>query len=325
MSVEMMPFRERIALLLVLVPAGLVAIGVGWYGQAAVPGAGEPGVVVVNLTGVAGDGVWTLDEVNGLNYWWRRFEPATVFLREGDRVVLNLRSADLFHQFYVPSFAVGPVDVEPGHMATVRFTASRAGVFQYYCTSMCGTCHFYMRGWIVVTPVGQEPIQPPPILCSFCIIGNEPEPPAGDLVALGDYLYRRRGCATCHGPQGRGGIANDNTTGGVVPAHADMAEKLFISSPEAAGTFIALLQSGADLETAGEEIDMPRFAVARTRFENAKQIVRQGRYSAKLDPGGPEPPLQMPAWQYLIEEREIDALIGYFISLYPWDDDAMAG
>ena len=210
-------------------------------------------------------------------------------------------------------------------MATVRFTASRSGGFQYYCTSMCGTCHFFMRGWIVVTPAGQEPIQPPPILCSFCVIGDEPDPPAGDLLALGEFLYRRKGCTTCHGPQGRGGIVNDNSTGGTVPAHVDMAEKLFISSPEDARQFIALLQSAADLETVGEECEIRAFAVARTRFENARQIVRQGRYSAKLDPDGPEPPLQMPAWQYLIEEREIDALLGYFISLYPWEDDAMAG
>ena len=321
----MMSPRERIALLLVLVPTGLVAVGVAWYGQAAVPGAGEPGVRVVNLTGVASSGVWTLDEVNGFNYWWKRFEPATVFLREGDEVVLNLRSADLFHQLYIPSFAVGPVDVKPGHMATVRFTATRSGVFQYYCTSMCGTCHFFMRGWIVVTPAGQEPVRPPPILCGFCVIGDEPDPPAGDLLALGEFLYRRKGCATCHGPQGRGGMVNDNSTGGTVPAHVDMAEKLFIRSPEDARSFIALLRSAADLETAGEESGIRGYALARTRFENAKQIVRQGRYSAKLDPSGPEPPLQMPAWQYLIEEREIDALIGYFISLYPWDGDAMAG
>ena len=320
-----MSLRERIALLLVVAPAGLVAVGVVWYGQAAVPGAGEPGVAVVNLTGVASAGVWALDDVNGLNYWWKRFEPATVFLREGDEVVLNLRSADLFHQLYIPSFAVGPVDVEPGHMATVRFKATRSGVFQYYCTSMCGTCHFYMRGWIVVTPVGREPVKPPPILCSFCLIGDEPDPPAGDLLALGEFLYRRKGCTTCHGLQGRGGIVNDNSTGGTVPAHVDMAEKLFIRSHEDARSFIALLQSAADLETAGEENDIRGFAIVRTRIENARQIVRQGRYSAKLDPDGPEPPLQMPAWQYLIEEREIDALLGYFISLYPWEDDAMAG
>jgi plastocyanin/mono/diheme cytochrome c family protein len=326
MSVEIMSFREKIAALSVLLPIVLVGASIGWYGQAAVPGFGETGSVVVNLTGVASDGVWTLEEVNGLNYWWKTFEPATVFLRVGDEVVLNLRSADLFHQLYIPAFAVGPVDVEPGHMATVRFTVTRPGVFQYYCTSMCGTCHFYMRGWIVVTPVDEEPVQPPPILCSFCLVGREEVPPTDDLLALGEFLYRRKGCSTCHGPEGRGGVENDNSTGGSVPDHATTAQKLFIGSPEDAEAFLEVLASNEDLGALVEEPEIGRFPVIRTRFENAKEIVRQGRYSAKLDPEGPEPPLQMPAWQYLVEEREIDALLGYFITLYPWDDqDAVAG
>ena len=29
----------------------------------------------------------------------------------------------------------------------------------------------------------------------------------------------------------------------------------------------------------------------------------------------------MPAWQYLLEEREIDALLSYFIDLEPWDEE----
>ena len=29
----------------------------------------------------------------------------------------------------------------------------------------------------------------------------------------------------------------------------------------------------------------------------------------------------MPAWQYLVDDREIDALLAYFVSLYLWDDD----
>ena len=57
-----------------------------------------------------------------------------------------------------------------------------------------------------------------------------------------------------------------------------------------------------------------------TRFANAEEIIRTGRYSAKLEPEGAEPPLQMPAWQYLVEEREIDALLVYFVSLYPWEE-----
>ena len=74
------------------------------------------------------------------------------------------------------------------------------------------------------------------------------------------------------------------------------------------------------MQTVDEAPEVSRFAVVRTRYLNAKEIVRQGRFSAKLNPEGPIPPLQMPAWDYLIEERQIDALLVYFVSLYEWEE-----
>lgn len=315
--------QESVAALLLVAALALVAVATAWYGRAAVPGAGEPGVRVVTLTGVAANGVWTADAVHGLNYWWKDFEPATVHLRLGDEVVLNLKSADLFHRFYLPAFRVGPVDVEPGHMATVRFRADRPGVFQYYCSTMCGSCHFYMRGWIVVTAPGEEPVEPPPILCTLCRPGEEPPPPPEDagLVARGSHLYLLRGCLTCHGPDGHGGVANPNSTTGRAPAHDTTAQKLFLNTPEDVQSFLDLVASGADPEGLEETPDIPAFPVVRARWADARQIIRGGRYSAKLDPEGPEPPLQMPAWQYLLDEREIDALLSYFVSLRPWEGE----
>jgi len=311
--------RERIAALTVCMLMLAQIFLIGWYGRVSVPGFAEPGTRVFNLTGVGAGGVWTLDEVNGLNYWWKRFEPATLHVTLGDEVVVNLRSADLFHSFYSPAFDLGPANVEPGHRVTLRFKADREGVFQYYCTSMCGTCHFYMRGWIVVTAPGQVPIEPPDELCRFCLADSDEPEPQGDLVERGAFLYARKGCVTCHGANGHGGVANDNSTNGTVPAHDTTAQKLFLASPEDAEAFIELVAEVEDLE-AVEEAEVSRFPVVRTRYLNAKEIVRQGRFSAKLDPQGPVPPLQMPAWDYLIEERQIDALLAYFVSLYDWEE-----
>ncbi len=310
---------ERIAALVVVLPLVLGSAAIAWYRHAATPGVGEPGVVVFNLTGVASTGVWTLDDVNGLNYWWKTFEPATLSVREGDTVLVNLRSADLLHRFYIPQFGVGPVDVEPGHMVSVRFTANRAGVFQYYCTALCGTCHFYMRGWVVVTAAGEEPITPPRIGCPLCLPDVGPRPVTEELVQIGSYLYRQKGCITCHGPEGHGGVVNPNSANSPVPPHDTTAQKLFLAGPEDADALLALIQRAPDLGAVEEDDDISRFPVVRTRYLNAKQIIRGGRYSAKADPAGPEPPLQMPAWQHLVEERDIDALLSYFISLYDWE------
>jgi len=313
--------QERTAALLLLLSLAGVGAAVAWYGQAAVPGVDEPDVVVFNLTGVASDGVWTLEDVNGLNYWWKRFTPATLVIEKGDVVVLNLHSADLFHRFYIPAFRVGPVDVEPGHVATVRFTASRTGVFQYYCTSMCGGCHFYMRGWLVVSAPGEAPLKPPPIVCPLCLPDLGPPPPGEDLVELGSYNYLKFGCATCHGPAGIGGIDTPNSANSPVPAHNTTAQKLFLASPEDAQALIDLVHRSVDLESLEEAPEISRFPVVRARYENARQIIRTGRYSSKLDLEGPEPPLQMPAWQYLIEDRDIDSLLVYFLSLYDWVEE----
>jgi len=312
--------RERIAAVLVLLPMAAIFAAIVWFGWASNRLFGERDTVVFNLTGIASAGVWTTSPVNGLNYWWRSFQPATLYVTEGDEVVINLRSADVFHRFYLPSFSVGPVAIEPGHTVTVRFKAERHGVFQYYCTSMCGGCHFYMRGWIVVSRKGEIPVQPPPIMCTLCRPEDLPRPETASLVDQGAYLYLEKGCITCHGPEGQGGITNDNSANSPVPAHNTTAEKLFIDSPEDAEELIRLLDGNADLGALEEPPEIDRFPVVRTRYENAKEIVRKGRYSSKVDPAGPEPPLQMPAWQHIVREREIDALLVYFVSLYPWEE-----
>lgn len=317
--------REKLLAFLLVLAAVAEGAGIAWYRKAAVPGADEPGTVTFNLTGVASRGVWTLEEVNGLNYWWRDFEPAVLYVPAGSAVVINLRSADLYHQFYVPELAVGPVDIEPGHMKTVRFRAERAGVFQYYCTSMCGSCHFYMRGWLVVTAAGSQPVRPPRIVCGRCRDELPPRRPDADLVEQGAWLYEANGCSTCHGPEGRGGVENVNANNSPVPRHDTTAQKLFLASPEDAAAFQELLETRAPLDDLAEAPEIRGFRVVRARFENAREIIRKGRYSGKRDLEGPEPPLQMPAWQYLIEEREIDALLAYFVSLYPWEADATGG
>jgi cytochrome c oxidase subunit 2 len=312
--------REHLAAFILVIPIIVIGAVVVRYEPAQRPGHARPGVRAFNLTGVAADGVWTLNDVNGLNYWWRHFKPATLYVTEGDWVEINLRSADLLHCFYIPAFSVGPVDIEPGHSKTVSFRASSSGVFQYYCTSMCGNCHFYMRGWIVVTAPGEDPVEPPAIACPLCLPDFGPPPETDRLVELGAYLYLQKGCVTCHGPEGRGGIENPNSTKATVPDHATTAQKFFLASPEDAEAFIELVQNEVDLTALEDPPEIERLAVVTARFANAEEIIRIGRYSAKLEPDGPVPPLQMPAWKYLVDERGIDALLVYFVSLYPWEE-----
>jgi mono/diheme cytochrome c family protein len=234
-------------------------------------------------------------------------------------VLLRLHSADVVHQFYVPALELGPVTVEPGHVSEIEFRVKREGVFQYYCTSMCGECHFYMTGWIVVTAPGKTPLRPKPIVCTLCV-PEAPPPIEQGIVAQGEYLYRRKGCGACHGPEGRGGVPNYNYLNGEIVDHVHMADRLFLRDEESANRFLEwVAESGCMKEPGEPEID--GFPVVKARLLAAMKLIRDGKNAAKADLAGPEPPLQMPAWKHKLTENEMLSVMAYLISLNPWGEE----
>ena len=210
--------KEKLAAITVLMIIIAVPGIVGWYQYVRVPSQYPSEVKVFHITGVAENGAWTLEKVNGLNYWWKRFAPMILYLDVGDEVLLKIKSADMLHRFYVPALNLGPVDIKPGHVEEVRFQAKNAGVYRYYCTSMCGGCHFYMTGWIVITRKGETPVHPEPIVCPLCFPDFD-KPSHDEMVLLGEYFYLKLGCVTCHGIEGGGGVENYNYINKTVPAH----------------------------------------------------------------------------------------------------------
>ena len=60
-----------------------------------------------------------------------------------------------------------------------------------------------------------------------------------------------------------------------------------------------------------------------SRFNAAVELIEKGKNAARLDLAGPEPPLQMPAWKNKLSRRQINAILGYFISLFPEDEDEL--
>lgn len=278
------------------------------------------GAKVFTLSGVAKNGVWTLDEVQGINYWWKTFDPAIIYVNEGDDVVLRLQSTDVHHRFYAPALGIELVNVEPGHMELVEFRADTPGVYRYYCTSICGDRHFHMTGWIVVTAEGESPVGAD-TLAIEAYDDDLPKPSQDDMIVWGEYLYRQKGCVTCHGDAGRGDIVNFNYVKDTIPAHDTLAEKLFLDEREDADAFIELLLTGADLEEAKGETDIPQFVIVLTQYRAAKDLIINGKYCAKLDAAGFEPPLQMPSWREMLTDRDVDSIIAYLLTLYPWEEE----
>ena len=83
----------------------------------------------------------------------KRFEfaPATIELKLGEPVVLELSTLDRKHGFDSPELGVDAV-IEPGKATQVRLVPDKAGTFSFHCSVFCGGGHEDMTGQIVVTP-----------------------------------------------------------------------------------------------------------------------------------------------------------------------------
>lgn len=77
------------------------------------------------------------------------FIPAIIRVKKGNRVVLNIASADVEHGFAIDEYKINKT-IPVGESITVDFIADKAGQFEFYCSVYCGSGHSNMRGKLVV-------------------------------------------------------------------------------------------------------------------------------------------------------------------------------
>jgi cytochrome c oxidase subunit 2 len=82
------------------------------------------------------------------------FEPSTIQVAQGERVVLRVTSVDRLHGIGIRRFKVN-AEVPKGETVDVEFVASEAGTFPVLCTEECGKGHDDMTGTLVVKAVAQ--------------------------------------------------------------------------------------------------------------------------------------------------------------------------
>ena len=273
----------------------------------------SPELRTVRLTAVMGQGVWTDEPVTAANAWRRDFRPARPSFRVGETVRLRLESADVVHSFAVPDLGIDPVEVHPGRVTWVAVTPSKPGTYTYYCTVVCGDRHFGMQGRLEVTG-DQHPASASAGAARAVEYWLEPPPPSGaGPIERGRALYRRSGCVTCHGEQGRGGVRNPNSMNATVPELETLARRTFLFSPSDVDAFRAALDANRALETRAPA-DLPLFSAVRQQYLATRQLVRDGRRSSRLDASGPQPPLDMPAWAVRLPDADIDAILSYLLT-----------
>jgi plastocyanin/mono/diheme cytochrome c family protein len=316
-----MKIRAQETLAVVGTVAVLVGTPVAIVGHGQNRSSQETGRVIV-LTGVQKDGVWTDQEVTAVSFTVKRFRPATIVLREDERVTLRLTSADVSHSFYVPELGIGPVEVKAGKTREVTIEGAKPGVYTYYCTKVCGRCHHFMRGQVVVmTRSGERPKEPADAPPPGCAARTAAVPARRPELGRAARLFHEKGCVACHGEGGRGGVKNPNYIKDTVPNLDAMAERFMLFEEEDAERAIEWILSGTDvLATPGEE-PWPRYAVFQAQYKAVYELIQNGNPAGKKDPNGIEPPLSMPHWGDVLADGEIREMIAYLLSLHNWEKE----
>lgn len=69
------------------------------------------------------------------------YDPDTITLKQGEPVVLVLRSIDVQHGLKIEAFNIRSNDIKKGKDTEVRFTPGQTGHFEGKCAHFCGKGH----------------------------------------------------------------------------------------------------------------------------------------------------------------------------------------
>lgn len=118
---------------------------------------------------------------------------------------LEVRSTDVVHGFFIPSFRL-KIDAVPSRANTTWFQPTKLGSYDIQCTVICGVDHSLMLSKVVVVPEDEF---------KTWYFGDEetPEPgqqakqsqahPPVSLEPMGLQVMRAKGCLTCHSVDGK--------------------------------------------------------------------------------------------------------------------------
>jgi cytochrome c oxidase subunit 2 len=139
--------------------------------------------------------------ITGEMWWWRvsyldaegrpiLLDANELHIPVGQRVVLELESADVVHSFWVPRLS-GKLDMIPGRRNLMPIQADEPGVYGGQCAEYCGGPHALM-GFAVIAHSPAE----------FERMMAERSRPAPAVTSAemirGAAVFRSAGCAACH-------------------------------------------------------------------------------------------------------------------------------
>jgi cytochrome c oxidase subunit 2 len=133
-------------------------------------------------------------------WWWELHYPGAnvvtaneIHLPEGRTILLELRSADVIHELWIPQ--LGPkMDAVPGKPNHLLLEADRVGEYLGNCAEYCGAGHAWMRLRVVVqSPTDFEAWEREQV---------KPAAMAAGPAHYGRQIFASRTCIQCHAIEG---------------------------------------------------------------------------------------------------------------------------
>lgn len=191
--------------------------------------------------------------VIGHQWWWEVRYPKfggvvnanEVHIPVGRPVLINLTSADVQHDFWVPQLSQ-KMDVYPGHVNFIQVNAPKAGNYQGTCAEFCGAQHAWMRILVIAQPQAEFDAW-------IQAQKGTTAPPATDQIAQGRQLFTQNACGNCHT------IAGTSDQGKAAPELTNFSARQTISAGVLPNTPENLKRYLKDPQAVKPGIYMPNF------------------------------------------------------------------
>jgi len=167
----------------IVIPA-LICVVLFFWGASLFFAAARPPKGAMEIFVVGKQWMWHLQHAEGPREINQLHVPVGVPVR------LTMTSEDVIHDFFVPAFRM-KMDVLPGRYTSEWFEATQPGSYHLFCAQYCGTLHSGMTGTVEVMN---------PTDYAQWLRDNATE----SMVQMGQDLFARLACNTCHLPEGTG-------------------------------------------------------------------------------------------------------------------------
>jgi cytochrome c oxidase subunit 2 len=194
--------------------------------------------------------------VTGHRWWWqveyRGAGPSEsiasaneIRIPTGKLVTIELHSADVIHSFWVPKLE-GKVDLIPGHVTHIAFSADEPGRYEGQCGEYCGEEHARMRLVVIAMP--------PADYAAWRAHEQADAPePTDPKERRGLAVFQTKACALCHAVRGTRAHA---TVGPDLTHFAERAELAANSYPNNRGYLGGWIVHAQGMKPAAEMPDL---------------------------------------------------------------------